>query len=223
MEDIGIVTNDPTGRAEVTAVVAAEGYQLSSVNKKNDLTHLDGIVLYFNNENWLSDTIDWMFLLKKEPQLFVWVLLPNAEVKEKNIFFQLGANYVFSFPKEQQFINYTLSNTFSCMRNYRVQSLENTDFTLIENEVSMIVGQQEKPLTLREYKVLSILVEKKEATVSYEEFAKKLWPNKKFFDCNEMRSYTANIMYHIREKLDGSEWRIQTTRQKGYRLIKRTG
>lgn len=220
MEDIGIVTNSSSNREEVMKVFSSENFRLSSITKENDLTHLKGVLLYFTHENWLPDAIDWMLLLKKEPQMFIWVLLPKVECKEKTILFQLGANYVFSFPEEKQLIPYTLSNTFACIENYHPQSQEDLEFTLIESDVSMIVGKQKTALTRREYQVLSLLAEKEDSTVTYEEFSETLYSNKEFTNPHEMRSYIANIVYHVREKLEKSHWTIQTTRQKGYRLVK---
>lgn len=221
MEYIGIVTNDSSNREEILAVISPEDYHLSSIeNRKMNLAHLDGVIVYFNNENWLSETINWILLLRKEPMLFIFVLLPDEELQSKLICFQLGANYVLTFPKEQQFIPYIIANTFSFISDYYQQTRIETDFTLVENDLMLIAGKQEKALTHREYQVLSKLVEKKDKTVSYEEFAQKLWPEKNFTDPYEMRSYIANIMFHLREKISGCQWSIQTTRDKGYRLYK---
>lgn len=220
MEDIGIVTNDSSNKEELINIISQKNYQISSINNKNELGNLDGIVLYFNHENWLTEAIDWILLLKKEPQLFIWVLIPEIESNEKAIFFQLGANYVFSFPTEQKLVSYTIYNTFACIENFRELSPTKPELSLIENDVSVVVGEKEKTLTQREYLVMSLLLEKKETTVTYEAFAQRLWPDKKFSDSYEMRSYIANIVYSARKKLKESQWIIQTTRQKGYRLAK---
>lgn len=215
------MTNDSSNRAEVIEGISPKDYHISFIeNKKNDLAYLDGVLVYFNHENWLSETIDWILLLRKERALFIWVLLPKAETKQKNICFQLGANSVLCFPTEQQFIPYVVANTFSCIANRHQQLNEETEFTLVENDLSMIVGSKEKALTSQEYKVLALLIDNEDRTVSYEDFAQNLWPEKEFHDSYEMRSYIANIMFHIRKKLNGSQWSVQTTREKGYRLNK---
>ena len=86
------------------------------------------------------------------------------------------------------------------------------------NNLSAILDDgQEVALTNLEYRILMLLHEKENKTVTYVEIGKTLWGDS---HTDEQTARVSNVVFHLRTKLGGyGKEHIKTVRSRGYRLV----
>ncbi len=217
MVTIGVVTNQENPSILQNSKLNVKKNQIVTIENEDELHTVDILILEFINDNFMPEVVRWLLAAKEIPNLFVWVLRQEENKQEARLYFELGASYVLSIPQDEEILNYTLNNmivhAFSTKHEATKESLLNS------SNQSIDVAETRIPLTRLEYKLFDLMVENKNTTVSYEKLAKSLWPNKSFQNVSTLKIQLANIVFHLRKKLDGENICIQTTRGKGYILL----
>jgi two-component system phosphate regulon response regulator PhoB len=97
---------------------------------------------------------------------------------------------------------------------HRSDQLQFENFLLDKNAMAFYVGNSKVDLTPIEFKLLSLLLERRGKTLSREELLEKVWGY-------SSTAYTRTVDTHIkrlRDKLGEASNRIETTRGEGYRF-----
>lgn len=194
-------------------------YDVVEVNRKDQLAHLDGVVIPMEKTEQLSQVIDWIIACRINPTAFIWVFSEVPLETEKKIMMSVGATDVISLPETSTYLSMSVENTFVRLENKykeKDQKQQGVCQTLQLNEVnqSAIVNDVEKELTRLEYKLFSLLHQNPNTAVTYNQIVETLWPGK---EAGTTR--IANIICHIRTKIGQSEaYSITTVRSNGYML-----
>lgn len=194
-------------------------YDVVEVNRKDQLAHLDGVVIPMEKTEQLSQVIDWIIACRINPTAFIWVFSEVPLETEKKIMMSVGATDVISLPETSTYLSMSVENTFVRLGNKykeKDQKQQGVCQTLQLNEVnqSALVNDVEKELTRLEYKLFSLLYQNPNTAVTYNQIAETLWPGK---EANIAR--IANLICHIRTKIGKSEaYSITTVRSNGYML-----
>lgn len=219
--EIGFITDCNDMYEEIKNTFQSKNETIFLVEDKDQLDNLKGIIIYFTSDNYFAKIIENLLYFKTKPTIFLWVGVPKLLNEEQNVLLEMGVNSVFSFPDEIKKSFYTVSNTFNRIIAEENIELQETSkqLALNENNQSVIINSEERSLTRTEYKVFSLLINQLNNTVTYDELAKTIW-GKDSADSEEVRPKIANIIFHVREKIESGNFDIVTTRGKGYILKK---
>ncbi|MHC5228567.1 winged helix-turn-helix domain-containing protein [Enterococcus sp. LJL99] len=220
--EIGFITDCTDMYEKIKNTFQSKNETICLVEDKNQLDDLKGIIIYFANDNYFAKIIENLLYLKTKPTAFLWVGVPKLLDDEENILLEMGVNNVFSFPDEIKKSFYIVKNAFNRISVEENIELQETSKKLVlnENNQSVIINNEERSLTRTEYKVFSLLINQLNNTVTYDELAKTIWGNDSE-DSAEVRPKIANIIFHVREKIESGIFDIVTTRGKGY-ILKKT-
>lgn len=194
-------------------------YDLIEVKSKDQLTYVDGVVIFMEKTEQLSQVIDWIVACRVNPKAFIWIFSEVPLETEKKIMMSIGATNVIVMPEPLTYLSISVENTFFRLEHRfkemsKKESLKSQTLHLNELNQSLITNEIEQGLTRSEYRILSLLFEEPNKTVLYSTIGELLWPGKKFD-----KSRIANIICKIRNKIGMSEnYSIATIRSKGYML-----
>lgn len=216
---LGIKTISPLNEELNKPIFKDSQINIVELHGNKQLEHLDGLLIIMDKENQLTEIITWLVLCQKYPKMFVWVLSKAPLDMEKTILMRLGANEIITADCEPDYLQLIIENSFKriAIRYCKINDIPDTPKEELMNEQnqSIYVNGSEKTLTRKEFKIMSILYDNLNNTVSYEHIMKELYPDKpqtNFF-------LIANNICHLRNKLKTSRrFVIKTTRSKGYVL-----
>ena len=221
MSTLGVLVDDEISQEELEPLLDSSSYRLIHIKEKEQLDELDGLVVYLNKEQNLSEVIEWLLFSKTNPEVFVWVVSSNTLEREKDILFELGANDVLCSGDCVEKLPYIIKNTFARLNERENDYSKRENLSLLsEKNQTVLVNKEEKTLTRIEYRMFNKLLENSNNTVSYEELFKvgQLQVTD-VMDQKEMTFRVANVIFHLREKTRESEnFKIETVRSKGYLL-----
>ncbi|EOL50467.1 winged helix-turn-helix domain-containing protein [Enterococcus caccae] len=219
MHKIGVVTLEKENSQAIHQLLNESNYIAVKISDKSQIKDLDGIILDVGKDNCFSQVCEWLIHCQIAPQVFIWVILPNINIREINMYLHLGMNGCMLEENETNELPLMLKNTFSRIFSGYPEEEKKKREGIVLNDTNMcavINGGKEIPLTRSEYQILQILYKQKGSTVSYQTIYETLW-NKQ---ANDDLYRVANLIFHLRKKLgmQGEQY-IQTVRTKGYRLI----
>ena len=227
---VGIISKENYSEATLSEF-EKRGFMLKQLDEEQICTEdLDGIFIEETHGHSISTICELVLSIRKESDMFIWILSENSNTVDRQVYLQLGVDNVFDrkyFPTEPLLI---IRNTFtrqdkqlSLVPNRLNTRGQKESMTLNPSNLSMTVQTEnnelkEIGLTKLEYRIIELLHSNPGKTFSYKEIYENLW-NEPY---NEQPYRVANIVFHIREKLDNdsiSAEYIKTVRSKGYRLI----
>ncbi|MEI5992304.1 hypothetical protein A5881_003860 [Enterococcus termitis] len=219
MITIGIVDRDNKTLSRLKELVNSENYNLKRITEKEQLSTIDTLIIVETDKSEggnLSEVIDWLISSRENSSLIVWFfserLLPD---QEQTILLRLGCNGIVMLYENLPHLWLIINNLFNReMKQNNGKSVKNKELLNDLNQ-TILINNIEKPLTKKEFQLLSVLNEKKNTTVSYKKLMSILWPN----GSTETTYKLANIVFKLREKIESSnDFKIVTTRSKGYML-----
>lgn len=217
MQSLGILTDTEKTEVELKQLFKELDCQLIMMKEKTNFNQLSGVVIYLSETNSLAKIIDWLLFSKSNPEVFIWIIYKEPLKHEQDILLELGANDVLTTESELAKLPYLVKNTFSRTKTVEEdiqESLIATSFLNEENQ-TVWINKQEKSLTRTEFRLLKVLHERVNTTVSYSELFKEIWND----ECKNKLFRVSNVVFHLREKVnDSNQFEIKTTRSKGYML-----
>ncbi|WP_375179835.1 winged helix-turn-helix domain-containing protein [Enterococcus rotai] len=184
---------------------------------------IDGIIIFGTNDDIICEASEMILKIREQSNAFIWIAAQKMNNISKVVFLQLGADSIFDDEQTSDIFRLTITNALK--RNQLEQpripiglDSESGSFTLdSRNQVMRIEGKPTAPLTNLEYRTLQVLADNMGNTVTYEEIFEAVWHQK----YNNEKYRIANIMFHIREKIEreaSSPVFIKTVRSRGYVL-----
>lgn len=163
------------------------------------------------------------FLLKRLHGFFklpILILTARHEVESKIQTLNLGADDYMTKPFEQQEL---LARVYAVLRRTNPELLKNKpinfgNLRLIESEKSIYVGLEKLDLSLREYSVLCLLIQKNNTIVSKKRLQDFI--AKEYDDLVISETAIEVYIHRVRKKIQGFSVDITTHRGFGYKLEK---
>lgn len=220
MPRIGVVLIESENTSDLSEVLQHTASSFIEVQTKNELALLNCLVLSIDKSEQFVQACEWLIAVKNHPQVFVWLYAPHCSEKERDVYFQLGANSVIDRKDGVGELGYQIKNLFirfTSKKQLNEAVRETESLTLKESNRSVILKDgKEITLTRLEYKLVSFLYNSANTAISYKKIAKELWGE---IECEVPKYRVANIVFHLREKLGSSgDQIIRTVRSKGYLL-----
>lgn len=221
MSTLGVLAGKELSQMELDPLLDSKAYRLIQVKEKEQFEELDGLVVYLNKDQNLPEVIEWLLFSKSNPTVFVWVVSPNSLDRERDILFELGANDVLSSNDSINKLPYIIKNTFNRVKKRKSDRPKGKKREILnEKNQTVLVNEEEKPLTRIEYRMFNKLLKNSNNTVDYEELfnvGRLAVPEK--IDKKEIAFRVANVIFHLREKTNESlDFKIETVRSRGYIL-----
>ncbi|MHC5228294.1 winged helix-turn-helix domain-containing protein [Enterococcus sp. LJL99] len=217
MQSLGILIDNEQSEIELMQLFKELKFQLLTIKEKTSFNQLNGAVIYLTKENCLAKIIDWLLFSKLNPEMFVWIVYKEPLKHEQDILLELGANDVLTTSNELAKLPFIVKNTFSRTRRTDddIETSVRKNSFLNEENQTVWINTQEKSLTKTEFRLLKILYERLNTTVSYNDIFKEIWKD----DCKNKLFRVSNVVFHLRKKVnDSDQFEIKTTRSKGYML-----
>lgn len=209
-------------KAELNLVQLLE--KETSINKQN----IDSIILGEENLSEFSENCETIMCLRKQTNIFIWIISPQKDLSSTRLYLKLGADAVFNDTISFEEITLTIKNAHLRMENQVVREemskhVEGLEEYLILDAADQTctiqtrTGLKEIELTRKEYKLLNYLNQKNGKVCSYKELSEAVWSASE----EECHAKLANCIFKIRQKLEESDSQnvyIRTIRAKGYTI-----
>lgn len=190
---------------------------------------IDGFLLLDGDGESFFQISDSILKIRKQSKTFIWVVSQRLDNITKVVFLKMGADD--NFCKEQTLEEFHLKILNSLKRKqeaFEKNKLEMKEIStkieskhksidLNDRKLTLTIDDQDIELTNIEFKVMAMLIEKREQAVTYEELFEAVWGQ----SYSGVNYKIANIVFHIREKIEKSGLDmicIKTIRSKGYLL-----
>lgn len=233
MYTIGVLSIDDNVYSNYVKELEGNNYVIQPLDHLHFLNQLDTVdtvlIDYSQNEYKKNDQLyEIIMTIKKQTNLFIWILLKDSTKLDRLIFLQLGAGAVLDHTiQPDEFLIYLTNffNNYSEKKEYLISpKIETpTPITLVPENISAILeGNITVYLTKIEYKLLNYLVQKKDQSATYTEIAHILWPTAEI--TFHHRTQIANIVFRLRQKIEQNPSKpcyIKTIRSVGYRIANR--
>lgn len=216
MATLGIL-EERTIQKELVEAFQKDEHVIEIIEKKEQLHQVDGVVLPLTKKEEFPPLIDWLLACQKTPSVFVWVFSTISLDMEQDILMSLGANDVVTHETQLSRLSLLVKNTFLRLDHTNtIKKIPANQEVLNMKNQSIQINQVEHTLTRKEYQLLDLLYEHRGSCVTYDSLLAALWPNTLKRELYKL----TNIVFHLREKLKGSEeFVIKTIRSKGYMLL----
>ena len=216
MMNLGIVAQKSETYKQLKELLQTDNKSIYKIDKKSTLNQLNGLIVIMENKESFTKVISWLLACQMHQQIFVWVFSEISLKDEKKVMLDLGANDVITTMSSLSDLAIKVNNTFNRI-SYIINSKENNNLEslLNTNNQTICINGKDLFLTRQEFKLINILYQKKNVTVSYEELLNSLWNDSK----RKANYMLANTVFHLREKVAKSnDFEIKTVRSKGYML-----
>ncbi|WP_429948512.1 hypothetical protein IGJ55_003008 [Enterococcus sp. AZ170] len=214
MSDLGVIDQPLLDNERWFKQLAEEQHSLAVIHEKEELASFSGVVIPLTEKEKLPVVVDWLRICQTNPHLFVWIFSTIALDYEQELLMELGANAVVTDETQIHRLSLIIKNTFQRTKETASGHQEEGDRTIVnEQNQSISVNGREQLLTRNEYQLLRLLYQNKDTCVSYDRLITTIWVN------NEKANLCtlANVVFHLRNKVKGSEdFTIKTIRNKGY-------
>lgn len=191
---------------------------------------LDALIIE-DEENQMSIICESIIKIREQSSALLWVLSKDTDKSTRIVYMKLGADGIINASIDSDelslFIQGNLKrysekqqNTLKSHEHPALQEpvLAKNKIKLIPSNFSVLLnGNREVSLTKLEFRTIELLSQHAGEALAYEEIYKNVWSGE-----DEDKQYrVANIIYHLRRKLDGGNTTreyIKTVRSKGYML-----
>lgn len=203
-------------------------------------TKLDAVVIY----DEMSDSsagIYNMIIQINESCLspFIWIIAKEMSTMDRLVCFKLGVSGVFHQDINSNEIQLVIQNTISSVKkivgNHSFEKIEKMQinkpnfkkYSIDENSRNIIVpGGVKIHLTELECRLILLLKENQGKVLTYEDIFTLLWTEKHNEMSTEAPIRIANIVHHLRAKLNKMDIRkyfeIETVRSRGYVFVEKS-
>ena len=198
---------------------------LENINDVENIEEYDGVVIKEPNADYIFPICEMVINLRKQKNIFIWIITAGKGYSERLIYFQLGVDCVVDSSYELKQLKWIINNTLNRYNN-NVKVLATTDgtsnqkndVTLLPANLSVLLNNdKEISLTRLEFRAMELLNSIPNQTFTYKEIYEYVWQTT--FKADNYR--VSNIIFHLRNKIESNplkaQW-IKTTRSKGYRL-----
>jgi len=214
MKKIGVV---PSNQKKISELFKSESIEIIPIHKETENKLLDGLIITTNTEESITEVIDWLLYAQKFPGMFVWIFLPKVVPDEQKIYYELGANGVFCIPNERSISEayYVIKNTTKTIQTIE-QSIKPT--VTIQKTKKILAEDRDELFTKIERQLFTLLSNRLNITITYKELYETIWKKQNRTYQETDKYLIANAIFHLREKLTHTAYRIKTIRNKGYKL-----
>ncbi|MGL4696755.1 winged helix-turn-helix domain-containing protein [Enterococcus larvae] len=205
-----------------------EVVQFTRENLDDELSQVDGVIIYDEEQQHVSETCSLIMKIKEQSEALVWVAAKQTKEVNRIIYLQLGADANIRDSHIDEF--YLILRNSLSVKNSDCSNIEERSnhaekekddlahlFKLIPSNQSVLLnGDREIILTRLEYKTLDMLCSQPKKALSYEELYQRIWGDIEVKNC---KPRIANIIFHVRGKIEEnplSPKYIKTVRSKGY-------
>ncbi|MGX7264742.1 winged helix-turn-helix domain-containing protein [Enterococcus crotali] len=185
------------------------------------LKAMDTIILFGKNDDIICQASEKILKIREQSDVLIWIIAQKLNTISKVVFLQLGADGSFEDEESVDIFRLTIVNALKRIKQpektMKLEEGPNSFFLDRRNQVMQIEGGPSAPLTNLEYRTLQVLIDNLGNTVTYEEIYEAVWHQK----YNNEKYRIANIMFHIREKIEkdtSNPIYIKTVRSRGYLL-----
>lgn len=198
---------------------------LESINDIERIEEYDGIIIKEPDVEYIFPICEIIINLRKQKNIFIWIITAGSSYSERLIYFQLGVDGVVDSSYDLKQLKWVINNTLNRYHNnLKMQPIvDNTqtkknDVKLLPANLSVLLNNdKEISLTRLEYRAMELLNSIPNQTFTYKEIYEYVWQTS--FKADNYR--VSNIIFHLRNKIESNplkaQW-IKTTRSKGYRL-----
>ncbi|WP_170923047.1 hypothetical protein A5821_002850 [Enterococcus sp. 7F3_DIV0205] len=182
------------------------------------LQAIDGVIIVDEYQKSISKSCGLITQLRNYPKLLIWMY--GKEISEVNrlIYLQLGVDGNIT-EKEKQELFLIVRNTIGRIKQSKKEKKECHLFKLHKKNQSILTAEGEEiGLTKLEFKALTHLYQQPGQALSYRELSQGIWGD----DIEQYRPRLANIIFHLREKLEKEPYNfhvIKTVRSIGYKFV----
>ncbi|MFD1900678.1 winged helix-turn-helix domain-containing protein [Enterococcus termitis] len=187
MYKLGIVSQENYSE-EILSEFEKRGFSLTQLDKAEICTEgLDGIFIEENHEHSISCICELVLSVRRESDVFIWILSKKSTTVDRQVYLQLGVDNVFNrkyFPTEPLLI---IRNTFT--RQDRLTPAESEEtvtrtrkemMQLNPRNLSIYIPTEDNKmkeisLTKLEYRIIELLHSSPGKTFSYKEIYENLW------------------------------------------------
>ncbi|MBP2097352.1 winged helix-turn-helix domain-containing protein [Enterococcus rivorum] len=227
MYKIGLFDNFFKEEEENSSFNSCEFIFLKKEKFQIDLLTLDGITLYYENENEKAMTYEQIITIQSVCRLPIWVVSTIMTDEEKLVLLKLGVFVEKTLSKQELSLNIMntlrLVGTKKKSENHPI-SVElrlpnSSDIQLNLSSLSIVFKDfPEIYLTKLECQLFNVLVERENSTATYDELGRTLW---EYEQKTSRENKVTNVVFHIRQKLRKNNVNpdfIRTIRSVGYML-----
>ncbi|MFK4568052.1 winged helix-turn-helix domain-containing protein [Enterococcus sp. UD-01] len=227
MYNIGFISLNETHGTKSIDALKSELLHIETINK-NDLSgNMHGYEAVIIDECEIQNIgalCELIILLKKDSDVFTWVISNRTHSMNHIVYLQLGADGIFEAEGNPEVCKLTILNNLN--RYHRKNLLletkadkftENSVLKLRPCNFSVVLNGEEINLTKLEYKTIEFLQTKIGVAVSYEEIYKNVWNG----EGGDKQYRVSNLIFHLRQKIEEDAAHpkyIKTIRSKGYKL-----
>lgn len=216
MLTLGILETTSSTYEKISQEFETEQYHLKKIEHKEQVKNVDGLIIPLEMKEQLGQAVEWLVACQQFSAVFIWVISNDFLDYEESILLDLGVNAVIKTEEKEFLLKKIVKNTFKRIENSKPYRNNNSsEFSLNDENQSIIVKGDEQLLTVTEFRVMKFLYKNKNKTISYDEIMPYMWPG----TSSENIYKLTNIIFHIRKKLNkNAPCSIKTIRSIGYRL-----
>ncbi|EOH98711.1 hypothetical protein BCR22_04390 [Enterococcus plantarum] len=196
--------------------------QISEINETliySQTNDIDGILIFNEDPAKFSEVCDLILKIKRQINCLIWTISKEKNTISNIVYLQLGVNGNFC---EQESIDEYRLIVLNALKNrnyFKKKSEKNSLLVLDKSNREIIIdGNNHVGLTKLEYKLIKLLMENPNRTLTYKELYESIW-NKPF---KQSTYRVSNLIFHLRSKIETDKMHpkyIKTIRSKGYRFV----
>lgn len=196
--------------------------QISEINETliySQTNDIDGILIFNEDPAKFSEVCDLILKIKRQINCLIWTISKEKNTISNIVYLQLGVNGNFC---EQESIDEYRLIVLNAMKNrnyFKKKSEKNSLLVLDKSNREIIIdGNNHVGLTKLEYKLIKLLMENPNRTLTYKELYESIW-NKPF---KQSTYRVSNLIFHLRSKIETDKMHpkyIKTIRSKGYQFV----
>ncbi|MBO0441109.1 response regulator transcription factor [Candidatus Enterococcus ikei] len=238
MYNIGIISSntklDDSTYIEALKETKCNVHYLKDKQKWNiTMDELDALIIEeAETENQMSIVCESIIKIREQTSALLWVLSKNKDKSARIVYMKLGADGIINTSIDSDELSLFVCGSLRRFAEKKQKVYEEQvnplfqELTMPKKKVELIHsnfsvllnGNQEVSLTKLEFRTIELLSNHAGQALTYEEIYKNVWSGE-----DEDKQYrVANIIYHLRRKLEGDDSTneyIRTIRSKGYMLI----
>lgn len=216
MLTLGVLSTIPQIYGQLKNQPSMDSYQVSIVEKKEQVEQLDGILLAIETKDQFVLLVDWLLTCQKVSSLFVWVYSDVSLAEEEATLVKLGASGVIYLKQRFPLVGQVILNTYKRLEkdSKEREPMDVKDFLCPQTQ-AIIIDDKEYELTQKEFQLIWFMADHQNTVLTYEQLLQEFWPGTSSTEIYRV----ANTIFHIRTKLpEDAQITIRTIRSKGYML-----
>ncbi|MFD2305758.1 winged helix-turn-helix domain-containing protein [Enterococcus termitis] len=185
-----------------------------------EVDRLDILIIEESKELNFTSICEHLLEIRKKSDVYILILADPEQTifTSQMVYLKLGADGIYS--EEADVLDLIVKNILKRVKKETIKkNMKRASFEIIPEKSCIVVNEnQEIDLTRQEFLAMSILFNKRDQTVTYEDIYRGVW-SKQTGEVQKNR--VCNLVSHIRKKFDAvkeSPIRLKTVRSIGYIL-----